>query len=309
MKTGRKLLALVLALVAGALVAGCGGGGSSSPENKELVLGIAGGWTENEAVSSLTKVVMERDLGYKVTTRTADLPLVVRGVGDGKFDAFQDVWMPNNAQLLKKVQNDVELLNPWFRGTTKFGIAVPTYVKTADGQAVTSIDQLNQTDIKQIIGIEPGAVIMTAIPENTIPEYGLKQKLIVSSTAAMLAEVDKRYKAHKPFAFIAWSPHWMNQRYRFDYLEDPKKTLVNPEGDLLTEPSELTTIVHAGLESEDPAAYAFLDELELTEQEVNQLEDAINEARDPEKGARAWLEGNRDVAQPWIDAARQAQEG
>ena len=101
----------------------------------------------------------------------------------------------------------------------------------------------------------------------------------------------------------------MNQRYRFDYLEDPKKTLVNPEGDLLTEPSEITTIVHAGLESEDPAAYAFLDELELTEQEVNQLEDAINEARDPEKGARAWLEGNRDVAQPWIDAARQAQEG
>ena len=308
MKARRKLLALVLALVAGALVAGCGGG-SGSPQDKQLVLGIAGGWTENEAVSGLTKVVMEQDLGYEVTTRSADLPLVVRGVGDGKFGAFQDVWMPNHARLLEKVRNDVELLDPWYLGETKFGIAVPTYVKTADGRAVTSIDQLNETGIERIIGIEPGAVIMTAIPENTVPEYGLKQKLIVSSTAAMLAEVGRLYKARKPFAFVAWSPHWMNQRWDFDYLEDPKKTLVNPEGDPLTEPSELTTIVHAGLEGEDPAAYAFLDALELREQEVNQLEEAINEARDPEKGARAWLEGNRDVVRPWIDAARRAREG
>ena len=302
---------LGLLLLAGTLLMGCGGGGGgSSTGDGELKIGMMG-WDENVAVSSLTKVLLEEELGYEsVELQTVDdVRLLFQGVGDGDLDAFQDVWMPNHEEYLSEVEGEVEQLDPWFRGTTKFSIAVPTYVRTESGEQVTSIDQLNQTPIEQIIGIEPGAIIMTAIPEYTIPEYGLKQKLIVSSTAAMLAEVGKRYKARKPFAFIAWSPHWMNQRWQFNYLEDPKKTLKNEQGDLLTRPSEISSIVHADLESKDPVAYAFLDALKLTEQEVNQLEDAINEARDPEKGARVWLEGNRDVVQPWIDAARQAQEG
>ena len=316
MKAGRKLSALVLALVAGALVAGCGGGGSSSPENKELVLGIAGGWTENEAVSSLSKVVMERDLGYKVTTRTADLPLVVRGVGDGKFDAFQDVWMPNNAQLLKKVRNDVEQLDPWYLGTTKFGIAVPTYAKTADGQAVTSLDQLNRTDIEQIIGIEPGAVISEKIEENVIPDYNLTLEHEPSSTAAMLAEVERLYQDKEPFVFPPWCPNPMCGQvegvfppneygglYDFRYLEDPK----NSQGNL-DEPATISSIVSEDLSDEDPVAYAFINNLRLNDDELVALENEITKAGDdPVKGAKAWLEGNRDVVQPAIDAAKQEQ--
>jgi ABC-type proline/glycine betaine transport system substrate-binding protein len=29
----------------------------------------------------------------------------------------------------------------------------------------------------------------------------------------MLDEVDKRYRNGEEFALVAWSPHWMNQRY------------------------------------------------------------------------------------------------
>jgi glycine betaine/proline transport system substrate-binding protein len=316
LKLGKVTKVLLAALAVLALVAGCGGGGGESggggggSGGGELTLGVAGGWTENEAVSNLSKVILEEDLGYdEVAVETADLGLVFQGVASGDYDAFQDVWMPNHSELLSEVEGDVEQLDPWFRGTTKFSIAVPTYVETEDGEQVTSIDQLNQTDIEQIIGIEPGAIIMTAIPENTIPEYGLEQELVESSTQGMLSEVENRYEAEEDFAFIAWSPHWMNTRFDFNYLEDPKTTLTNEAGDSLTEPSELSSIVRADLQEEDPVAYAFLDELTLTEQQVNELEDEIVTAGDPVEGSRAWLEGNRDVVQPWVDAAERAQGG
>lgn len=314
MKLGRVTKILFAAIAVLALVAGCGGGGGSGSGGggggSELTLGVAGGWTENEAVSNLSKVVLEEEVGYEeVTVETADLGLVFEGVAGGDYDAFQDVWMPNHSELLGEVEGDVQQLDPWFRGTTKFSIAVPTYVETEDGEQVTSIDQLNQTGIEEIIGIEPGAIIMTAIPENTIPEYGLEQNLIESSTQGMLSEVENRYEAEEEFAFVAWSPHWMNTRFDFNYLEDPQTTLTNEAGDSLTEPSELSSIVRADLQEEDPVAYAFLDELTMTEQQVNELEDEIVRAGDPEEGASAWLENNGDVVQPWIDAANRAQEG
>ncbi len=297
-------MAVVLALMMGALAVGCGGGGSSSSENKTLTIGNIG-WDENVAVSNLTKVLLEEELGYeRVELRTADVDVLFQGVGNDDLDAFQDVWMPNHEDYLSEVEGDVEHLDPWFRGTTKFSMAVPTYVKTDGGEDVRSIDQLAQTDVTEIIGIEPGAVIMERIPRDVIPRYGLKQKLIEAPTAGMLAEVDKRYNAREPFAFVAWSPHWMNQKYDFNYLEDPKGGL----GDL-TKPSELSTIVRDDLQGDDPVAYAFMDELVLTEQQVNDLEQVIQDSdADPIRGARTWVGNNRDVVQPWVDAAKRAQQ-
>ena len=101
----------------------------------------------------------------------------------------------------------------------------------------------------------------------------------------------------------------MNQRWDFNYLEDPKETLKNEQGDLLTQPSEISSIVRAGLQEDDPVAYAFLDELTLTETQVNELEDVIVKAGDPVEGSRTRFEDNRDVVQPWVDAGKRAQEG
>ncbi len=91
MKAARKLLALVFALVAGALVAGCGGGGSGSPETtKVLVLGIAGGWTENEAVSSLSKVVMELVLDHGEGLYPADRKRILDLLGAERDAAWAE---------------------------------------------------------------------------------------------------------------------------------------------------------------------------------------------------------------------------
>lgn len=290
------ILGLVLALIVGILAAGCGGGAAS--ENKRLTLGYIE-WDENVALSNLTKVLLEQELGYEeVELQLADVGPVFQGVASGDLDGFQDVWMPLHENYIEDLSENIEHLDPWYEGQTELGLAAPTYLN------IDSIDQLNSSNVETILGIEPGTVIMKTVQEEVMPAYDLNAELISSSTPAMLASVDRSIAAEEPFAFIAWSPHWMNARYDFVYLEDPKGAF----GDA-TDPAELSTVVRDGLSEDDPVAYEFLKSVRLTGEHVNELELEINEANDPITGVEAWLEDNREAVQPWIDNAKEAREG
>jgi ABC-type proline/glycine betaine transport system substrate-binding protein len=50
--------------------------------------------------------------------------------------------------------------------------------------------------------------------------------------------------------------------------------------------------------------------MRLDEDQVGSLEISINNAGDPEKGVRRWLEEgkNRELVRPWVEAAKNAQE-
>jgi glycine betaine/proline transport system substrate-binding protein len=276
------------------LAAGCGGGGGGGE-----TLEIADiGWTENTAISTLTKVLLEEELGYEeVTIHTSDLDSVYEGVATGNLDAFQDVWLPNQQNLLSSVEDDVELLGPWYQGQTKQGIGVPSYMEA------TSLNHLAESEADLLLGIEPSSVVMGTVSEEVIPAYGLDQKLVEASTPGMLAEVENRYNSREEFAFIAWSPHWMNQRYDFIYLEDPKDALGE-----LNDPARVMTIVNEDLPEDAPIAYAFMSALTLDEDQLNDLESTINEAGDPLEGVRRWARDNPEVWQPWVEAAERARE-
>jgi len=297
MKASRKLLAIILALVAGILAAGCGGGGA--PEDRVLRIGVATGWDENQVVANLTKILLEEELGYgEVQLTELELGPVFEGVGSGDLDAFQDMWLPNHQAQLDSVENDVVQLSPWYQGVTEFGIGVPTYMTD-----VNSIPDLNNTNLTQILGIEPGAVISERIPDSVIPTYNLNQEYVESSTAGMLSEVERLYNDQEEFAFVPWRPHWMNARYDFKFLEDPEDALQD-----LNDGATISTIVNEDLPEEDPVAYAFMENLRLTEEQVNEIEN-IN-PQDYAEATRTWLEDeeNRNSLQPAIDAARNAEE-
>lgn len=296
----RDFLRLGGAGLAGAALlgtAGCGGGTASSSGGKTLVVGNIG-WDENVAVSNLTKVLLEEDLGYEsVELQTLDVGVLYQSVAKGDLDMFQDVWTPIHDNYLKELGDQFEHFAPWYEGEAKSGLGVPSYM------GVSSIAQLNDTKATRIIGIEPGTEFVRLTGEEVIPQYGLKQELVESSTAGMLAEVEGLYEAKEPFVFMAWSPHWMNEKYDITYLEDPKGAL-----GAVAKPAKLSSVVREDLKEDDPAAHAFMSELSLDEEQLNGLEAAINDngAEDPTKGVRVWLEDNRDVVQPWVDAARAA---
>jgi glycine betaine/proline transport system substrate-binding protein len=297
LKAYRRLLILLLFLAVGALAAGCGGLGVVSG-GKELTLGYIG-WDENVAVSNLTKVLLEEELGYEVELQLkneAVVKQVFRGVAEGNLDAFQDVWIPNQKHYLSEVEDDVEYLDPWFKGKTAQGIAVPYYMD------VRSLSELDQAGTDMIIAIEPGSAVHPQIKNKVIPGYDLDMKLVEGSTSAMLSELERAYKMREPIVFFGWSPHWMNTRYDFRYLKDPKDL----QGDF-NDSAEISSIVREDLPEDDPVAYEFIRSISLSKEQVNQMEADINEAGDPEAGVRAWLEDNRSVVQPWIAAAKKAQ--
>src|ERR671913_43705 len=232
------------------------------------------------------------------------------GLGQGKGLILANIGWDENvavANLTKILLEDKldyervdidtnEHLDPWFLGETKQGMAVPAYMD------VRSIDELNGTDAKFILGIEPTSVMMEEVGEGVVPAYGLKQEVVAAPTAAMLAEVENLYAFREEFIFLAWSPHWMNQRYKIRYLDDPKDAM-GPTND----PAKCSTIVRGDLQEEDPVAYAFMNALELTEAQINGLETVINDEDDPLAGARRWASENRKVIRPWIEAARDVQ--
>ncbi len=287
------LAALLLAVVTGSLAAGCGDEGSANPakpSGERLAIGYVE-WDESVAVSNLTKVLLE-ELGYEqVELRRGEPGAIIRGVASGDLDAFQGVWMPNHEAHLKGLMGDeVALLNPWLIGSTRSSLAAPAYM------GVRSLDELENAGVQKMIGVEPGAapVEMPALPSR----YSLERDLY-PNTSAMLSEVDRLYEAKEPFVSLAYSPHWMNEEYEFDYIEDPNRVL----GDL-TQPAWLQMVVRKDLREEDPLAYSALDVILLPEHQVHDLELTIREAKSPQEGAKAWARDNEELMQGWIEAAK-----
>jgi glycine betaine/proline transport system substrate-binding protein len=302
--TRKDMLRLSGGALAGATllgVAGCGSSsGSGSSGTKTLTLGD-NGWDENIAVSNLTKVVLGDEMDYDVSLKgPLDLGPMFQGLAGGDLDAFMDVWLPNNQPYIDKpqIKPRVEVLQPWYQGKTEYGLTVLAYMK-----GITSIADLNEAGTKEITGIEPGASFMPVIEDKVIPAYNLDMKLVTSSTAGMLAEVQKKNAAKEPIVFTGWSPHWMNLKYDIVYLDDPK----NAQG-AFDNSSKITAVVNKDLEDADPAAYAYLKSISLDETQINEIEAEINKAGadNPEKGAKNWYEKNKDVVKPWVDAAKNA---
>jgi glycine betaine/proline transport system substrate-binding protein len=170
---------------------------------------------------------------------------------------------------------------------------------------VRTISDLDSSGTDMITGIEPGAVLMTKIETDVVPQYHLHSSLVQATTPAMLAELEQAYRTKEPFVFLAWSPHWMNQEYEFRYLSDPKNAMGSVDA-----PQTLHSVMREGLAEDDPAAYALINAMRLDEDQIGSLELEINKVEDPEAGVTRWLEENenRELVRPWIEAAKKAQE-
>jgi glycine betaine/proline transport system substrate-binding protein len=298
--TRRDMLKLSGGTLAGAYIlglAGCGGAGSSG--SKSLTVGNIG-WDENMAVSNLTKILLEGELNYEqVELTTLDVGLLFDGVASGDLDTFQDVWLPTaHGTYWEKYKDEIVNLGRWYEGETNTGLAVPDYV---EAQSIADLNEYRSEFGGEIVGIEAGSGIMSLTKEDIIPGYGLDYDLTASSTPAMLAEVKKALNNKDSIVFTAWKPHWKFTAYPLRFLEDPKN--------LYGAPDKIFAIAREGLEDDLPDAFAFLNALTLDEDQLGKLELAIEESGDPVKGTKTWLEDNRDVVRPWIEAAKKEQKG
>lgn len=295
-RRARNLERLLALLVVLASLTGCSlatEGAAPSPEaDRELTIAHTS-WEESVALAHLTKLVLEGELGYEVKLESVASEEAFEGVASGEMDAFQGIWRPRHNGLISAHEDDIDMLGYWLRGKTRASLAAPLYMD------VRRMGDLEDTEATRALVLDAEASGVGEIPEEVFERHDLEPS-VHSDSSAMMEEVDRLYEAREPFVFLAYSPHWMNLRHDFVYLED---------GEFLKDinrPSTLHSVTRANLAEEDPLAHALLERTSLTEYQIESLELAIHDAESPAEGARKWLEANESFIGSWAELAREA---
>ncbi|MFW6052743.1 MAG: glycine betaine ABC transporter substrate-binding protein, partial [Desulfosalsimonas sp.] len=158
-----------------------------------------------------------------------------------------------------------------------------------------SIEELNENADKfdgEITGIDPGAGIMSAT-EEALEEYGMDEMELVDGSGSMMTAVLKdKIKNDEWVVVTGWTPHWKFDAWDLKYLEDPEGVY----GDAET----INTVTRKGLKDDDPELYAFLDNYELSLDELHEIMAMNQEEDDPAGNARKWIEENPDRVEKWL---------
>ncbi|MCR8965851.1 glycine betaine ABC transporter substrate-binding protein [Brevibacillus halotolerans] len=281
------ILASIAILIISSIVNGVAGNGGTA---KNITLSYVA-WDSEIASTHVVKQVLEQKLGYQVNMLQVEAGPMWTGVATKSADALVAAWLPKtHASFYAKNKDQVEDLGANLEGT-RLGLVVPEYMN------ITSIDDLRRSDIKDatkatIIGIEPGAGLMSAATK-MLQDYHLTDwTLMEASSAAMATELQKAYSQQKPIVVTGWTPHWMFAKMKLKYLDDPQKSFGEDE--------QIHTIVRLGLQEDLPDAYQFLRQFKWTPEDMAQVMVRIQEGVEPDDAAKEWVDAHPEIVEKWL---------
>ncbi|AIG28129.1 ABC transporter permease subunit [Brevibacillus laterosporus] len=281
------ILASIAILIISSIVNGVAGNGGTA---KNITLSYVA-WDSEIASTHVVKQVLEQRLGYQVNMLQVEAGPMWTGVATKSADALVAAWLPKtHASFYAKNKDQVEDLGANLEGT-RLGLVVPEYMN------ITSIDDLRRSDIKDatkatIIGIEPGAGLMSAATK-MLQDYHLTDwTLMEASSAAMATELQKAYSQQKPIVVTGWTPHWMFAKMKLKYLDDPQKSFGEDE--------QIHTIVRLGLQEDLPDAYQFLRQFKWTPEDMAQVMVRIQEGVEPDDAAKEWVDAHPEIVEKWL---------
>ncbi|WP_329249888.1 ABC transporter permease/substrate binding protein [Actinoallomurus sp. NBC_01490] len=273
---------VVFALLATTLgIVGSGGGSNGKP----ITIGYIP-WDEDIAVTQLWKTELEKH-GYKVTLRQVDAGPLFAGLGQGDIDLFFDAWLPTtHADYYNKYKGKIEDIGIWYDNAS-LQLAVP---KDDPANSIADLKGQSSRYKGRIVGIEPGAGEMKTVDKKVMPAYGLGDyKLVASSTAAMLAELNRSIQGHQPIVVTLWKPHWAYTKFPIKPLADPQKAFGSAE--------QVHTLGRKGFAKDFPEVNGWLKKFTMADAQLFPLEDLVvnkykgNEAR----GVAEWEKQNPAV--------------
>ena len=256
------------------------------------------GWTDITVTTAVTSEVLHA-LGYQTTTNMISVPVTYKSLQNKDIDVFLGNWMPSMAADIKPYADNgsVETVRANLEGA-KYTLAVPQYVYDAGVKSFADIAKNADKFDGKIYGIEPGndgnRLIQGMIDKNTF-DLG-KFKLVESSEAGMLSQIQRAERRQQWVVFLGWEPHPMNTRFKMAYLEG---------GDDVFGPNfggaTIYTNVRKGYVQECPNVGKLLTNLSFTLDMENQLMDRVlNEKDNPRRAVRNWLKRNPERLDAWL---------
>lgn len=256
------------------------------------------GWTDITVTTAVTSEVLHA-LGYQTTTNMISVPVTYKSLQNKDIDVFLGNWMPSMAADIKPYADNgsVETVRANLEGA-KYTLAVPQYVYDAGVKSFADIAKNADKFDGKIYGIEPGndgnRLIQGMIDKNTF-DLG-KFKLVESSEAGMLSQIQRAERRQQWVVFLGWEPHPMNTRFKMAYLQGGDDVFGPNYGG-----ATIYTNVRKGYVQECPNVGKLLTNLSFTLDMENQLMDKVlNEKQAAGAAAKAWLKAHPQVLDQWL---------
>jgi glycine betaine/proline transport system substrate-binding protein len=249
--------------------------------------------------TAVTSQILQ-SLGYATETQMVSVPVTYKSLQNKDLDVFLGNWMPTMEADIKPYRDNgsVETVRANLEGA-KYTLAVSAEAYKAGLKSFADIARFASKLDNKIYGIEPGndgnRLIQDMIDKNL---FGLKDfKLVESSEAGMLAQVQRAERRKQWVVFLGWAPHPMNSRFKMEYLSG---------GDDVFGPNfggaTVYTNVRQGYVNECGNVGKLLNNLAFTLDMENQLMDAVlNGNQKPDQAARDWLKAHPQALDAWLD--------
>ncbi|MDG0025039.1 choline ABC transporter substrate-binding protein [Trinickia sp. Y13] len=256
------------------------------------------GWTDIAATTGLASTVFE-GLGYNPTKTIASVPITFAGIKSKQIDVFLGYWSPTMDPMIEPFvkAKQIEVLSTPNLTGAKYTLAVPDYVYNGGLKTFADIQKYADKLGGRIYGIEPGndgnALIKKMIDAN---QFGLgKFKLVESSEAGMLVQVNKATREKQWIVFLGWEPHPMNVQMKIDYLSGGDDVFGPNYGE-----AKVFTATPPDYSARCPNAAKLVSNLHFTTDIENHVMMPIMDKQDPNKAAAQWLKKNPQVLDKWL---------
>ncbi|MBA1202312.1 choline ABC transporter substrate-binding protein [Pseudomonas capeferrum] len=259
------------------------------------------GWTDITVTTAVTSAVLEA-LGYKTHTTMISVPVTYKSLATGKdLDVFLGNWMPTMENDIKQYRDagTVETVRVNLENA-KYTLAVPQSLYDKGLKDFADISKFKKELDGKIYGIEPGndgnRTIQSMIDKNA---FGLKDagfKLVQSSEAGMLSQVDRAQKRDQAVVFLGWEPHPMNKRFKLQYLSGGDD-FFGPEYGKAT----VLTNSRKGYAQECANVGQLLKNLSFTlDMESTLMGNVLDDKMKANAAAKAWLKNNPQILDTWL---------
>ena len=289
----KRMIAVLAASAATALaLTGCAtdtsnpSGEGTDDAKGAITLAVFNGWDEGIATSELWKAILE-DEGYDVTLQYAAVAPLFAGLSTGDYDFTTDIWLPvTHNDYIAEFGDDIVDLGAW-NDESRLTVAV-----NEDAPIDSLADLAANADLfgNQIVGIEPGAGLTTAMENAVIPGYGLEgMTFTTSSTAAMLTELQAATDAGENVIVTLWEPHWAYGAFPIKNLEDPEGALGGTES--------IHSYSRVGFAEDFPEVAAWLGDFRMDLETLYSLENLLfveNDTDDYGPLVDQWIADNQE---------------
>ena len=271
---------------------------AQEPESCNQVRFAEIGWADIAATTGVAMTLTE-GLGYQPRKIMASVPIAFTGVKKGQIDVFLGYWAPSMDAVIEPFLKDdgVKVLPKANLEGAKYTLAVPTYAAEAGLKTFQDIAKFKDQLGGKIYAIEPGNdgnLLIEKMIENN--QYALGDfRMVESSEAGMLVQVQRAVKKQQPVVFLGWAPHPMNTQQDITYLDGGDEVFGPDYG-----AAKVYTVVSKGYEARCANVGKLLNNLQFSVEIESQLMDKVLQKEDPTTVAKNWIRANPQILDQWL---------